>query len=265
MRTLREFAESIVLSETLEGKLMAPPRELVDEDRGARTTLTAPGRPGELRFTTERTPMPKPTQLANAKKRAVCLHRFANHELQAIELMAWALLAYPEAPAGFRAGLLATLGEEQTHLGLYCERLAALGQPFGSLPVNDYFWGKVADLETPLHYLAAMGLTFEAANLDHSIAYRDAFARAGDEESAAILGRIHEDEIGHVRFAVSWTNRMKDPARSDLETYLAHVRFPLGLNRAKGPELRLETRVAAGFSKEFLEAIERVPSSHLQR
>ncbi|MEZ0227506.1 MAG: DUF455 family protein [Planctomycetota bacterium] len=265
MLTVRELAESIVLAETLEGKLAPPPAGVKDHARGRGTTLTGPGRSPELRFTTERTPMPKPTQLGRADKRAVCLHRFANHELQAIEIMAWALLAFPEAPAGFRAGLLATLGEEQAHLALYCERLRVLGLPFGSLPVNDYFWGKVKDLESPLHYLAAMGLTFEAANLDHTVAYRDAFTRAGDAESAAILARIHEDELGHVRFAVAWTNRMKDPAQSDLETYLAHVRFPLGLNRAKGPDLRLETRVAAGFSKEFIEAIERAPASHLQR
>jgi len=179
--------------------------------------------------------------------------------------MAWALLAFPEAPSGFRAGLLATLADEQAHLGLYCQRLRALGLPFGSLPVNDYFWGKVAGFETPLHYLAAMGLTFEAANLDHSNAYREAFAAAGDEESARVLARVHEDEVSHVRFAVQWTNRLKDPARSDLETYLAHVRFPLGLNRAKGPRLDREARVAAGFSPDFLEAIERAPASHLQR
>jgi uncharacterized ferritin-like protein (DUF455 family) len=161
--------------------------------------------------------------------------------------------------------LLATLAEEQAHLGLYAARLEALGLTFGSLPVNDYFWAKVKDLETPLHYLAAMGLTFEAANLDHSLAYQEAFAAAGCAASARILARVHEDEVGHVRFAVAWTNHMKKPGESDLDAYLAHVRFPLGLNRAKGPALRLETRVAAGFSPEFLEAIERAPHSHLQR
>jgi uncharacterized ferritin-like protein (DUF455 family) len=272
MRTVREYAESLVAAETLAAKLAPPPPGLADDDRGGGTSVAAPGRPPELAFAlggagskVARAPMPRPTQLGLARKRAVCLHRFANHELQAVEIMAWALLAYPESPPAFRRGLLATLAEEQVHLGLYVERLAALGVPFGSLPVNDYFWGKVKDLESPLHYLAAMGLTFEAANLDHSIAYQAAFAREGDAESARILARVHEDEIGHVRFAVAWTNRLKDPSRSDLECYLEHVRFPLGLNRAKGPELRIETRVQAGFSPSFLAAIERAPTSHLQR
>ncbi len=264
MRTLRDYAEMLVRAETLAEKLLPPPADLVDEDRGTPTELAAPGRPRELAFSSERTPMPRTTQLGSEKKRAVCLHRFANHELQAVEIMAWALLAFPDAAPGFRRGLLATLAEEQLHLGLYRERLAALGLPFGTLPVNDYFWRKVKDLATPLHYLAAMGLTFEAANLDHTVAYKDAFAQAGDEESARILGRIHEDEVGHVRFAVTWTNKLKRADQSDLECYLEHVPYPLGLNRAKGPGLRLEARVEAGFSKGFLEAIERAPHAHLQ-
>jgi len=42
-------------------------------------------------------------------------------------LIAWALLAHPDAPVQFRRGLVAILADEQRHLGLYFERLAALG------------------------------------------------------------------------------------------------------------------------------------------
>jgi uncharacterized ferritin-like protein (DUF455 family) len=256
MRTVRELALEIVLSESLEAKLLMA-SELVDEDRGGGTKIVAPGRPRDLVFSRERTPMPRPPALHDPEKRAICLHRFANHELQAIEIMAWALLAFPDAPAGFRAGLLATLAEEQLHLGLYLDRLRALGRHFGELPVNDYFWGKVQDLASPLHYLAAMGLTFEVGNLDHTLTYRDAFRRGGDPESASILDRIHRDEIGHVHFAVTWLRRLKDPRLSDWDAYTAHLRFPLGPHRARGAEFRAEPRLAAGLEPGFVRALER--------
>jgi len=36
-------------------------------------------------------------------------HALANHELQAIELFAWAVLAFPDTPIAFRRGLIAIL------------------------------------------------------------------------------------------------------------------------------------------------------------
>ncbi|MBI3725389.1 DUF455 family protein, partial [bacterium] len=254
--TVRGFCERVVLGETLEAKLEAPPASIIDDDRGAGTKIRAPGRPRELLpVRREREPMPRVSQLASPEKCAICLHRFANHELQAIEIMAWALLAFPEAPAAMRRGILATLAEEQAHLRLYSGRLGQLGLRFGELPVNDYFWSKVQDIETPLHYLAAMGLTFEAGNLDHSFAYRDAFAREGDRESAAILARIHEDEVGHVRFALTWLRALKESGASDWEAYVRHLRFPLGPHRAKGAVFQEAPRLAAGFSPDFVAAL----------
>ncbi len=258
MRTVRAFAERVVLSTDLADKLALPPPGLIDEDRGGGTDVRAPGRAPELAFTRrDREKMPRAHELGNDRKRAVCLHRFANHELQAIEVMAWALLAFPQAPAGFRAGLLATLADEQQHCALYTERLRALGVPFGSLPVNDYFWARVPDLETPLHYVAAMGLTFEAGNLDHSAAYRDAFRAVGDDETAKVVARVHEDEIGHVRFAVTWLQKLKRPGESDAEAWLGALRFPLAPHRAKGPVLLREPRVRAGLPDEIIDLVER--------
>jgi uncharacterized ferritin-like protein (DUF455 family) len=207
--------------------------------------------------------MPRPSQLASAEKRAICLHRFANHELQATEVMAWALLAYPDAPEAFRRGVLATLADEQVHLGLYMARLEALGTSFGDLPVNDYFWARTADLATPLHYVAAMGLTFEAANLDHTHAYGEAFANHGDRESAAVIHTIHRDEIGHVAFATAWLRKLKSPDASDWDAWLAHLPFPLGPHRARGARFQAAPRLAAGLEPEFVGALEAVPARML--
>ena len=71
-------------------------------------------------------------------QRARILHALANHELQAIELFAWAVLAYPSAPAQFRRGLVAILAGEQRHFQLYADRLTALATTFGDHPVTGH-------------------------------------------------------------------------------------------------------------------------------
>src|SRR5687768_10416942 len=125
-------------------------------------------------------------------QRARILHALANHELQAIELFAWALLAFPQAPRGFRAGLVAILAEEQLHLRLYDERLRAHGLGFGDLPVTAHFWNRLPPAN-PLAFVCTMGLTFENANLDFAGAYAAAARAAGDEATGAVLDRVHAD------------------------------------------------------------------------
>ena len=63
--------------------------------------------------------MPPIAGMRDPAQRARILHALANHELQAIELFAWALLAFPDAPLAFRRGLVAILADEQRHLALY--------------------------------------------------------------------------------------------------------------------------------------------------
>ena len=74
---------------------------------------------------------PSRAKLIDEKERGRLLHFFANHELLATELMALALLKFPDAPASFRRGLLATLREEQIHTKLYIHRMKQCGVDFG--------------------------------------------------------------------------------------------------------------------------------------
>ncbi|CAE7948686.1 unnamed protein product, partial [Symbiodinium sp. KB8] len=132
--------------------------------------------------------------------RVQCLQKFANHELQAIEMFAWALLRFPDAPTGLQRGLLKTIREEQSHCRLYLDRVAALAPgpaPLGPAPLSGYLWRSLESVnsanEPLLAFLCGIGLTFEAANLDHSLRYRDIFRQAGDEDSAAVLQRVHDE------------------------------------------------------------------------
>ena len=250
---IREFALALLRAETLDGKLAPPLSDLGDQSPGETLRIDAPSRPRDLQIVPSseaRVPaiggMPDPTQ----RKRI--LHALANHELQAAELFAWALLAWPDAPPSFRRGLLGILIEEQEHCRLYLGRLDAMGGRFGDYPVSGYFWSKVEDLTTPLHFVCAMALTFESANLDHAEDHAAAARACGDHETAAVILRIHEDEIGHVRFGWRWLQRWKKPDQSMADAYLANVTWPLRPAKARGRVFHEESRVAAGMDPEFI-------------
>jgi uncharacterized ferritin-like protein (DUF455 family) len=256
MITARQYALAIVTSDVLADKLAPPPADLVLEDAAPPLAIDKPGRPANLAIASARKVKTPPVAgMRDPAQRARILHALANHELQAIELFAWALLAYPQAPTAFRRGLVAILADEQRHFSLYVDRLAAHGAGFGDYPVTGHFWNKLDHLVTPLDFVCAMGLTFENANLDFAGDYAIAARACGDEATAAVLDQVHADEIGHVHFAWIWLRRLAgdiDP----WQAYLAHVRFPLGPKRARGARFDREARRRAGFDEAFIAALE---------
>lgn len=274
--TARDYALAIVTAETLDGKLVPPPADLVLEDPGEPVRLAAPGRPPGLAIVTrERRPvatggpgaappprrLPRVPPLAGMRdpgQRARILHALANHELQAIELFAWALLAFPSAPLAFRRGLVAILADEQRHLELYRARLAAHGVAFGDQPVTGHFWNKLDHLIGPLEFVCAMGLTFENANLDFAGEYAAAARACGDDATAVALDRVHADEIAHVHFGWVWLKRFAGDA-DPWQAYLDHVAFPLGPRRARGARFDREARRRAGLDEAFIAALEATP------
>ena len=261
-----EAARQILFGARLfEDKLMPlPPEALATPERVAAPLELDkvphfPGRPPSLaprpRFA--RAAFPTLHELQSPRKRGEVLHFFANHELLALELMALALLRFPDAPEAFQQGLLRTLGEEQRHLCLYLGRMSALGVRFGELPLSPYFWSCLRGMHSPLEYVTQMSLTFEQANLDYSVHYQQAIAQAGDEPTATILAQVFAEEIGHVRHGVSWFNRWRPQPGSDWEAYCRLLPAPMDPERAKGPVYCAEARRQAGLSEEFVAGLER--------
>ncbi len=254
---IREVAERILLADSLDAKLTKVPIEFVDDRPGVTVRVAVPGRPADLEFAPRRTApaMPRGEALRDPKKRAVAHHILANHELQALEVMAFVLLAFPDAPAEFRRGLLEIMRDEQRHTRLHVDRAAELGVRFGELPVNDYIWQKAQAFESLLDYVAGLPLTFEGRNLDHTLEFEEFFERAGDPQSAAILRAIHRDEIGHVRFGVEWLRRLKPADQSDWDAYCAHLHWPLRAEKSIGEELNRGPRLKAGMTNEFIDRL----------
>jgi uncharacterized ferritin-like protein (DUF455 family) len=254
---LRDFALRVVTTSDLEEKLAPAPPGLTDLSPGEPLRLDAPGRPpGLVPVPAHRARVPPIEGMADPAQRARILHAFANHELQAVELFAWALLAFPAAPAEYRSGLLLVLGDEQRHTRMYAARCEALGLAFGTQPVTGYFWSKVPELRSPLDFVCAMSLTFENANLDHTIDYAEAARRAGDEKTAAVIDRVHRDEVEHVRFGWTWLGRLKEAGETPWEAFRRSLSWPLRPAKARGASFHRAGREAAGLDPEFIRLLE---------
>jgi uncharacterized ferritin-like protein (DUF455 family) len=252
---LRDFAEQILSATSLEEKLRCP-EIITDERPGAPIEAPeAPGRPPELRFkgpSSAKADFPGLHGLEQARERGRLLHFFANHELLATELMALALLRFPEAPAVFRQGVMRTLKDEQIHTRLYLGRMKQCGIEFGELPVSGFFWRCVAPMANPLDYVATLCLTFEQANLDFTRDFARGFRAVGDADTSRLLDRIYHDEIRHVAYGLKWFRRWKNPRESDWEAFCHTLKFPLSPQRARGYTLDIEARRAAGFDPAFI-------------
>jgi len=251
---LREFGERVLLAESLELKLERVREPFTDAAPGEPLRVAEPGRPANLKFAARRAApaMPHPNTFAEPRRRAIAHHVMANHELQALEVMAWVLLAFPEAPTEFRLGLARVMEDEQRHTRMHMERSAALGVEFGSQPVNCYIWKKAMEFTGVMDYLAGLPLTFEGRNLDHTVEFEGYFLAVDDAKSAAMMRAIHRDEIEHVRFGIEWLRKLKPAHLSDWEAWTQHLHWPLRPEKAVGDEFQEAARVAAGLDEEFI-------------
>jgi uncharacterized ferritin-like protein (DUF455 family) len=255
---IREFASLVLGTESLEVKLTAPAGELTDESPGPALRVEGPGRPANLRMRSgPRAKAPGIDGMRDPAQRPRILHALASHELQAVELFGWALLAFPEAPPELRRGLAKVMLDEQRHTRMYIARVEANGARFGDFPVNGYFWSKVPAITSPLRFLCAMSLTFENANLDHTVDYAAAARRAGDEKTAAVIDRVHRDEVDHVRLGWAWLQRLKGEDQEAWQVFESNLAFPLEPGRARGRKFNRAPREAAGLAPEFIDQLEK--------
>jgi uncharacterized ferritin-like protein (DUF455 family) len=253
---LREWAIRILSADVMEEKLLDP-GVLTDEDPGPPILWKEPARPLGMEFKahSRKERLPSSHELKNPDKRALCLHRFAGHELLAVEIMAYALLAFPKAPKHFRKGLAHTLKEEQEHVKCYIARMQAMGLCFGELPLYRHFWAYIPTLTTPLRYVSLMSLTFEMANLDFAPTYGALFAEHGDFQSAALMGQILKDEIAHVSFGYHWLKKWKAKELSQWHTWLENLPPRMTASRARGPTFFEQHREAAGIPPEWIASL----------
>jgi uncharacterized ferritin-like protein (DUF455 family) len=250
---IEAWARFYVSSTDLRVKLAPPPVPARFHQDPVPLRLDAPGRPPELRPADRRERSPRPEGLKDPRCRARALHAFLHHELQAAELMGWALLAFADAEPEFRKGLLGICLDEIRHMNLYRQQLEALGWSVGSFGVRDWFWRRVPACSTKLAFVAVMGMGLEAANLEHAANFAARFRAVGDEAGANLQDRIAHEEIAHVSFAIRWFTRWTGGCR--FEEWCSQLPPPLSPWVLRGDPIAASERQRAGMSAEFIAAL----------
>jgi uncharacterized ferritin-like protein (DUF455 family) len=181
--------------------------------------------------------------------RLALIHALAHIELNAIDL-GWDIIARfsgEDLPRAFFDDWVGVAAEEAEHFALLDARLAALGGDCGALPAHDGLWEAASvtagDL---LARLAVVPLVLEARGLDVTPAMIARLEKAGDRDSAAILHRLYDDEIGHVAVGTHWFRhlceaRSLDPAATFQDRVRRHF------SGALKPPFNRDARDRAGF------------------
>ena len=254
---LSDFARDILLGTSLDSKLQSVSD--LEFDISERVEIPQnPGRSNKISFSDEQIKFPKRNSLKEKSKTGLALHFFANHELLAIEMMAAALYCYPtrnEEDIKVKKGILSALKDEQKHFKLYVQRMNELGVEFGDFPLNDFFWRQMPSLTTPESFFALMSFTFEMANLDFCIHYKEIFSELNDEKTANILDIVLEDEIGHVSIGRYWLEQWK-PSGSLWDYYKSLLPEKITPARAKGIIFDRESRLKTGLTEDFINELD---------
>ena len=256
---IREFAERILFEPSLETKLATVGRLSDDAPGRSRPAPAEPAREAACRLQSSdsgRQPQfPGRGELEREHSRGLALHFFANHELMALELMALALLRFPDAPRHWRKSVVATMRDEQRHARLYLRRMAAHGVGLGDIAANDHFWRIGVGMDSPLTYSAVVGLTLEQANLDFAAYYRQVFLELGDDKTAGVLQQVLDDEVHHVRRGLNYLQRFKRPEQSVWSAWESALPPGLSPVNAKGRGFVVEPRRRAGLSDAFIDRL----------
>ena len=139
--------------------------------------------------------------------RVALLHAIAHIELNAIDLALDMACRFVEQslPKDFYSDWLGVADDESRHFLMLSDRLAQMGAAYGDLPAHDGLWQAAdATKDDLLARLAIAPLVLEARGLDVTPAMIEKLTNVGDPDSAAALGIIMTDEVGHVAVGKRW-------------------------------------------------------------
>lgn len=245
----------ILFSGSLEDKIETPQLNLLDSRELNLDIPNQPIRNNSIKISDQKSKIPRLEHLHMEINRGLAMHHFANHELMAIEIFAWALLKFQHLSDEIRLSMLKSLIDEQKHFKLYLERMKELGIEFGERPLNGIFWKFIPMMQTFEKFTAIMSISFEGANLDYAMIYQKTFSQFGDLKSSQIMETVFLDELKHVRRGLNVIRNREDKNISEWDYFVSLLDKPFTARRAKGYFYIPDTRRKVGFTEEFIQSL----------
>lgn len=183
-------------------------------------------------------------------------HALAHIEFVAIYL-AWDMLyRFRSLPEQFYQDWLKVADEEALHFDLIRQHLLAMDADYGDLAAHRGLWDHAEDTQGDvLARLALVPRCMEARGLDITPHMIKKFAQQGDTNSAELLARILEDEIGHVKIGSYWFKYICDEQGIEYQAKYKQLIEKFYIGKPKGPFNR-ELRIIAGFSNAEIDWLE---------
>jgi uncharacterized ferritin-like protein (DUF455 family) len=187
-----------------------------DDDDAATTTASSlnlparPARPAKPLLVATPKEVPSPEE-SGVSPMAHLLLNVAHVELNAIDLAADTIARFAplRLPHLFYEDHARVADDEGRHLSWCLQRLRELGYEYGDVPAHDGLWrGCAASSGDLASRLVVVPMSQEARGLDAGQRLSQRLVGLGDARSAAIVGRIAEEERAHVAIGVAWFERV---------------------------------------------------------
>lgn len=198
----------------------------------------------------------KRRRLGSVAGRVALVHAIAHIEFNAMNLALDAMYRFREMPQAYYRDWIRVASEEATHFELLSERLKELSSFYGALPAHGGMWAMA--VETDYDVMVRMALVprvLEARGLDVTPPMLEKLSAVNDMPTVAILNRILEEEVEHVRIGNRWFGVLCDQRGLQTDQTFRKLLHKHGKAALRGP-FNKPARLKAGFSATELEELD---------
>ena len=228
-------------------------KELIINPLSDIRSLPVPGRPDKPELVDARD-VPR-RNFSSLKGRLALVHAIAHIEFNAINLALDAVYRFQDMPEQYYSDWCRVAAEEAQHFTMLSDYLESHGMSYGDSPAHNGLWEMA--VKTDFDVLVRMALVprvLEARGLDVTPTMIEKLKSTGDTRLIAILQKIFDEEIGHVKIGSYWYKMLcSERDLEPQETFLQLIKKYM--EGAKFGPFETQARIDAGFTPEELQSL----------